>query len=400
MRLKDLLHISKLPRVSINLMLSKAENNAFYAKVVENFYAECQTHHKTYRLRNNRFGFTVCYLFQTFDDYLKKLPGSARRNYKKAIKTGLTTKRIDSNQHLEDIRAIWQSTNVRQGELPDYMKKGEVQAHQNPVSKNHYHDYPYFAVVKDNTVIAFASCLIAGELCLITDIYGHKNFLQQGVVPMLIIDMFKDVIQSYPEVKYYCYGNYYGAGSTMRRFKRKFLFHPHRVTWLLDAPESQQEMLVYLCDTNQKNPSLKEKPDDYLYLNGTAQCCKQFAALMRTFGFIGALKACLKTTSRKRFLFGICDGKRFVQYGWVNIDFCKFYQIEDNGVVFGSLWTDENQRGKGLASKAISHTMYLLSKQGYSQFYIDCTTDNIPSQKMIKKSGFTLIHKIRQYTNL
>ena len=56
------------------------------------------------------------------------------------------------------------------------------------------------------------------------------------MVPMLIISLAEYILQHFPTVKYYTYGAFFGAGTTLRRFKRKFLFLPHRVTWVLDRP--------------------------------------------------------------------------------------------------------------------------------------------------------------------
>ena len=76
---------------------------------------------------------------------------------------------------------------------------------------------------------------VAGELCSITDLFGHAQHLEFGVVPQLIIDVARQVYASYPTVKYYAYGTYFGATHTLRRFKRKFEFNPHRVSWELKS---------------------------------------------------------------------------------------------------------------------------------------------------------------------
>ena len=105
--------------------------------------------------------------------------------------------------------------------------------HSNPLSLTNVHDYPYFGVMKDGTLVAYASCLVAGELCELQTIYGHADFLSDGVVPLLIASIGDLLPANYPEVRYFAYGTYFGATETMKRFKRKFLFSPHHVKWVL-----------------------------------------------------------------------------------------------------------------------------------------------------------------------
>ena len=94
-------------------------------------------------------------------------------------------------------------------------------------------DLPPIAFLRDDRLYAFASCLVAGELCSIETIYGHADHLADGVVPMMIIGMAEWVATHCPDARYYAYGNYSGATETMQRFKRKFDFMPHRARWVL-----------------------------------------------------------------------------------------------------------------------------------------------------------------------
>ncbi|HEX5444151.1 MAG TPA: hypothetical protein VFW87_10000, partial [Pirellulales bacterium] len=64
-------------------------------------------------------------------------------------------------------------------------------------------------------------------------ILGDAAYHAEGVVPLLIVSLAKHLREQYPEVKYFVYGTYFGAREAMRRFKRKFLFMPHRVQWKL-----------------------------------------------------------------------------------------------------------------------------------------------------------------------
>ena len=52
-------------------------------------------------------------------------------------------------------------------------------------------------------------------------------------MPLLISEIVRFTYDRYPTVRYFIYDKYFGAGETLRRFKKKFGFLPHRVSWSL-----------------------------------------------------------------------------------------------------------------------------------------------------------------------
>jgi hypothetical protein len=227
--------LRSLPLVEINLMHDKTkDNDPFYARVVREFHASANRRHPRYLvIRQRSHGVALCNLPAKFDDYYMLLESSARRNHKKAIREGCSFTRINFNDHLDDVRKIWRSTDTRQGQMPDHMLRGDVQPVTDPPSKTHFHDYPYYGIFFENQLIGYAGCLVAGEYCGVEQIYGHADHLTRGAVPQLFIGIAQDLYKSYPQVKYFSYGTFFGAGETMRRFKKKFQFYPHRVRWIL-----------------------------------------------------------------------------------------------------------------------------------------------------------------------
>jgi hypothetical protein len=117
--------------------------------------------------------------------------------------------------------------------MPKEFFEQPASAIEDPPSRCNVHDYPYFGVIRDGRLYAYASCLVAGEICSIETIYGHAEHLSDGIVPLLIIGIAQYVMQNYPGVKFYGYGGYLGAGESMKRFKAKFDFKPHKVDWIL-----------------------------------------------------------------------------------------------------------------------------------------------------------------------
>jgi hypothetical protein len=243
MQWKDVVDLFSLPRVRINLMSDKTQDNdPFYAAAVSRFYREATALHPKalFVARKYEFGYAVCALPAEFDDYFMALDSSARGNYRKALRLGYTFSRFDYNAYLGDIRDIWMSTPVRQGVLPLKMREGAVTPIADPPSRTHFHDYPYFGAFKQGKLVAYAACLVAGELCSINDLYGHHAYMGDGVVPLVLIDVARTMGQRYRSVKYYGYGTYFGASASLRRFKTKFNFQPHRVTWQLDDTVATQ----------------------------------------------------------------------------------------------------------------------------------------------------------------
>lgn len=231
--ISDLRTLRQMPYVAINLAAGEtADNDPFYATLVVDFYRYVRRRHpRLLFVRAFEYGVALCCLPQDPGGYEAMIEASGRRNIKKARRAGYGFERIDFNAHLEDILEIRRSADVRQGEVTGYMRSDTVEQCRNPPSRSNVHDYVYYGILKEGRLVAYAGCLVAGELCMIEHILGHADFLGDGIVPLLIADIATDVVVRYPRVRCFAYGTYFGGGETMRRFKKKFGFVPHRVTW-------------------------------------------------------------------------------------------------------------------------------------------------------------------------
>ena len=235
----DIDELRRLPTVEIHLMAdrARARNHPFYAELVREHYRDATRRHPKFPLiRHIEWGVALCRLPATFDDYFMMVEGAARRNYKKATRLGYHFRPIDYDDHLREIEAIHRSTTVRQGPMPAHLM-GTLKPVGNPQPRDRVHGYPAFGVFNAEGVLrAYATCHIAGEICMMEDIYGDARHQSDGYVPLLYLSIGKYLLENHPEVKYFSYGTYYGASPTLRRFKRKFRFLPHRVIWKLDSP--------------------------------------------------------------------------------------------------------------------------------------------------------------------
>jgi len=231
----DLVAMFRLPEVTIDLMRKETEgNDPFYRDLVDKFHAEATAPHPRLRFVGAiERGVALCPLPREADGYLELVEPAGHRNVKKAKRLGYVFGRIDYNRYLDDVGDIRRSAEVRQGRMPDAYLQGPVTPCRNPPSRSRTHDYPYFGVTKDGRLVAYAGVLVAGELAMIEHILGHAQHQADGVVPLLIAGIAGVLIAEYGDVKYFGYGTWFGAGTTLRRFKRKFGFRPYRVRWEL-----------------------------------------------------------------------------------------------------------------------------------------------------------------------
>jgi hypothetical protein len=211
------------------------DNHEFYRRLVLRFYSQANSRHKRFPLiRSLQYGVALYPLPERAEVYFDAIEASARRNVRKAQRLGYTFSRIDFNEHRAEIGAIIRSAPVRQGPMPAHMLVGEVQPIADPVSLTTFHDYFYVGVFANNELRAYGACMVAGELFAITDIYGHAAYQADGIVPLMLVEIVRYARTQYPQTRYCMYDKYFGAGETLRRFKKKFLFLPYKVQWRLD----------------------------------------------------------------------------------------------------------------------------------------------------------------------
>ncbi len=231
----DIIEALKTPTLTIDLGLKSAKaNNPFYLNVVNDFYQSARKPHPKFPLiRSLQFGIALLPMPSSNDKYLKTLASSARRNINKAKRNNYKFQRIEYNDHLQEISDIHRSTSVRQGQMDPRFLSQELKSINNPASCDDRHDYPYFGIFKEGLLVAYAGCLVAEEMLLLSTVFGHDQYKSDGIVPYLIASIADYKYKNYPHVKYYIYDKYYGASITLRRFKKKFRFEPHTVTWQL-----------------------------------------------------------------------------------------------------------------------------------------------------------------------
>lgn len=102
----------------------------------------------------------------------------------------------------------------------------------------------------------------------------------------------------------------------------------------------------------------------------------------------GAIKQFAKSFSRRRPCYILIDQGRVVSFGTLAVGFCRHYPVEDDAVVIGTVWTDEDMRGRGFATLAIRAAMNHMFLLGTRKFYIDTAQSNRPMLRSIEKLNF------------
>lgn len=190
--------------------------------------------HPVYKvIRNKTLGVALLDLPGDFETFLKGPKMNDVRNKRsRATRTGHAFRAIHAPDHLEDILAINQSSELRDGRpMPeDYLRTDRVQAYldRNPDM--------YGVFGSDGRLCAYIHVEHLGEVCVICRLLGHKEHLNDGVMFLMISELVRDLIANHPETKYLMYDMWMGAAAGYRQFKEKNGFRPFRVKWRWQDP--------------------------------------------------------------------------------------------------------------------------------------------------------------------
>jgi len=127
---------------------------------------------------------------------------------------------------------------------------------------------------------------------------------------------------------------------------------------------------------------------EYHYADRAAELLPIHGALRRCFGTAGFLKTFAKLLSGSRAFYCIIHNHQVASYGWAMKSRCRHYWIASGEVVVGPTFTEQEFRGKGLATYGLKMAINSLMESGHSVFYIDTSNDNIAALRMIAKCDF------------
>lgn len=200
-----------------------------YRKTFQSF----NKRHRYKLFRHKTLGVSLIYLrdFKDFSDYYKCINGKNSAAYysRKAGARGYKFVEIDRNSYVGDIYEINTSISERQGKQMEesYRKKTE--------SFKDEQNFRYFGVLDSkNKLIAYCDLAFYGGFIQISRLLGHKNYLNDGIMYFMIVEIVKMVFDKYimAGYEYIMYDTYFGASEGLRLFKTKLAFRPCRVKWI------------------------------------------------------------------------------------------------------------------------------------------------------------------------
>lgn len=218
-----------MPKVEIRFSNPTVESKDMFLKTYENFTKR----HRLYLFKNKTLGVALIDLksYKNYSVYYEKVNGKNSPAYysRKALKRKYIFTEIDRNNYSEDIFLINTSSTIRQGVkmAKEYQEKCEIYK-----SDPHYR---YFGVInQEKKLVAYCNIGFYGEFILISQLLGHKDFLNDGIMYLMILELLKLVFEEYANkgYKFVMYDTFWGAKEGLRLFKKKLRFKPFRVKWL------------------------------------------------------------------------------------------------------------------------------------------------------------------------
>jgi hypothetical protein len=159
-----------------------------------------------------------------------------RQKIRRAIKLGYEFSPIDYSDHLDEIREINTSKDMRQGlKMSDSYQAMPVKKNpfRNQTCRRHRNDY--FGILKDGRLYAYALVRQCGEMFIFSEIIGHGDHLDTGIMNLMVFEAAKRRFAE-SECRYGVYHVHHNGTPGLQFFKRKMGFAGYRVHWELARP--------------------------------------------------------------------------------------------------------------------------------------------------------------------
>ena len=169
-------------------------------------------------------------LYDSFEDYYKSINGKNSAAYyaRKAAKREYKFIEIDRNSYIDDIYEINTSASVRQGKQmsQSYLKKVETYDSEE--------NYKYYGIVNsEGKLLAYCNIGFFGEFSLVSTLLGHKKYLNDGIMYLMMVEFNRVMFKDYKEkgYRYIMYDTFFGASEGLKMFKNKLGYKAYKVKW-------------------------------------------------------------------------------------------------------------------------------------------------------------------------
>ena len=146
--------------------------------------------------------------------------GHAGPQSRKAAARGYQLRRIDRNEHIDEIHAIHTSCEQRQGRPMDQSYRVKRRAYEDA---SHFECHGVFDAT--GRLVAYCSMGRYGNFAATDQLMGYKN--QDGIMYLLLLSIVCRLIEE-RELDYFMYDTFLGAQPGLRDFKRRVGFRPYR----------------------------------------------------------------------------------------------------------------------------------------------------------------------------
>ncbi len=182
------------------------------------------------------YGMALLRLPPSFEEYLSTHKG-VRKSRKQSQNAGYTFHSLNAMEHYEDILAINQSSQTRQGErmFKNYIDPNLVRDDCERVPQMHGILRP------DGTLAAYHQTILLGDMYYGHRALGHAEDQKKGVM----FHLWSEIIRIFIELRdkngypvWSGYDTFWGASEGMLAFKTKLGYAPHNVKWVwTDRPD-------------------------------------------------------------------------------------------------------------------------------------------------------------------
>ncbi len=162
------------------------------------------------------------------EEWLARL-GTARKRATFARYRGYGFRPFERSDHQASVNVINRSMPVRQGRPmgDSYMREQVFGPVGEPVCERHRVSQ-YGVFNRDGLLRAYAVVHRSGELALVSQILGHGDYLEDGIMHLLLVETYA---AEQLDGGYLVYNRHDSGTEGLRQFKEWFRFSPMRVEW-------------------------------------------------------------------------------------------------------------------------------------------------------------------------
>jgi RimJ/RimL family protein N-acetyltransferase len=153
-------------------------------------------------------------------------------------------------------------------------------------------------------------------------------------------------------------------------------------------------MKCYVFRLMKKNVYPNLDMSDFVMLDSFSKTLKHLPVLATHLDRGKIILQLIRSLFSNRYFYYLSKQGKITTCGQLSTGFCHYYSVNISDVVIGSIWTDPEHRGEGLASKGMQAAINYMIADNWSVFYIDTQETNNRMLKVIENNGFgqSIIH--------